>query len=164
MPADVPYDSFRVEFREKEDSVVKMGLSRYVSASEVKDLEDTLDVGTVDLEASSGLISTIALVIDPLDSTQSSNCMVNSVVVGAKGTAHFVRAVTCNSLKINEMPSGEQELLLYSGDTKVISTLQEAETPVEEYVVSTFVNLPKGDDLEWQGMTYTPPTLPTNAK
>lgn len=164
VPADVPYDSFRVEFREKEDSVVKMGLSRYVSASEVKDLEDTLDVGTVDLEASSGLISTIALVIDPLDSTQSSNCMVNSVVVGAKGTAHFVRAVTCNSLKINEMPSGEQELLLYSGDTKVISTLQEAETPVEEYVVSTFVNLPKGDDLEWQGMTYTPPTLPTNAK
>ena len=164
MPADVPYDSFRVEFRADEGKTVKMGLSRYVKVSEVEDLEDTLDVGEVDLVSSSGLISTIALVIDPLNSTQSNNCMVNSVVVGAKGTAHFVRAVTCNSLKINEMPSGEHELLLYSGDSKVISTLQEAETPVDEYVVSTFVNLPKGDDLEWQGMTYTPPSLPTNAK
>ena len=164
VPADVPYDSFRVEFRADEGKTVKMGLSRYVKVSEVEDLEDTLNVGEVDLVSSSGLISTIALVIDPLDSTQSNNCMVNSVVVGAKGTAHFVRAVTCNSLKINEMPSGEQELLLYSGDSKVISTLQEAETPVDEYVVSTFVNLPKGDDLEWQGMTYTPPSLPTNAK
>ena len=62
------------------------------------------------------------------------------------------------------MPSGKQELLLYSGDSKVISTLQEAETPIEEYVVSTFVNLPNGDDLEWQGMTYTPPTLPKSVK
>jgi hypothetical protein len=164
VPAEVPYDSFRVEFRAEDGEDVKMGLSRYVMASEVENLEDTLDVGLVELEASSGLISTIALVIDPLDSTQSSNCMVNSVVVGAKGTAHFVRTVTCNSLKINEMPSGEQELLLYSGDSKVISTLQEVETPVEEYVVSTFVNLPKGDDLEWQGMTYTPPTLPKSVK
>ena len=164
VPAEVPFDSFRVEFRAKNGKTTKMGLSRYVLASEVKDLEDTLDVGEVDLEASSGLISTINLVINPLDSTQSSGCMWNSVVVGAKGTAHFVRAVTCNSLKINEMPSGEQELLLYSGDTKVISTLQEAETPVDEYVVSTFVNLPKGDDLEWQGMTYTPPSLPANTK
>jgi len=164
VPAEVPYDSFRVEFRADDGKSVKMGLSRYVKATEVEELEDTLDVGEVDLVASSGLISTIALVINPLDSSQSSGCMWNSVVVGAKGTAHFVRAVTCNSLKINEMPSGEQELLLYSGDTKVISTLQEAETPVDEYVVSTFVNLPKGDDLEWQGMTYTPPSLPTNAK
>lgn len=164
VPVEVPYDSFRVEFRTTEGKAVKMGLSRYVKASEVKDIEDTLDLGKVDLDASSGLISTINLVIDQLDSTQSNNCKANSVVVGAKGTAHFVRALTCNSLKINEMPSGEQELLLYSGDTKVISTLQEAETPVEEYVVSTFVNLPTGDDLEWQGMTYTPPSLPTKAK
>lgn len=162
VPAEVPYDSFRVEFRAEEGKSVMMGLSRYVMASEVADLEDTLDVGTVELTASSGLVSTIALVIGPSDSTQP--LMVNSVVVGAKGTAHFVRTVTYNSLKINEMPSGEQELLLYSGDTKVISTLQAAETPIEEYVVSTFVNLPKGDDLEWQGMTYTPPTLPKSAK
>lgn len=164
VPVEVPYDSFRVEFRAEDGKVVNMGLSRYVMASEVENLEDTLDVGLVELEPSSGLISTIALVIDQLDSTQSSNCMVNSVVVGAKGTAHFVRTVTCNSLKINEMPSGKQELLLYSGDSKVISTLQEAETLIEEYVVSTFVNLPNGDELEWQGMTYTPPTLPKSVK
>ena len=162
VPAEVPYDSFRVEFRAENDDTVMMGLSRYVKASEVDGLKDTLDVGSVDLTASSGLVSTIALVIGPSDSTQS--LMVNSVVVGAKGTAHFVRTVTYNSLKINEMPSGEQELLLYSGDTKVISTLQAAETPIEEYVVSTFVNLPTGDDLEWQGMTYTPPALPKSAK
>ncbi|MBR4783949.1 MAG: carboxypeptidase regulatory-like domain-containing protein [Fibrobacter sp.] len=162
VPAEVPYDSFRVEFRAEAGDSVMMGLSRYVMASEVAGLEDTLDVGTVDLTPSSGLVSTIALVIGPNDSTQS--LMVNSVVVGAKGTAHFVRGVTYNSLKINEMPSGEQELLLYSGDTKVISTLQAADTPVDEYVVVTFVNLPKGDDLEWQGMTYTPPALPKSAK
>ena len=162
VPAEVPYDSFRVEFRAENGDTVMMGLSRYVKASEVDGLKDTLDVGSVDLTASSGLVSTIALVIGPSDSTQP--LMVNSVVVGAKGTAHFVRTVTYNSLKINEMPSGEQELLLYSGDTKVISTLQAAETPIEEYVVSTFVNLPTGDDLEWQGMTYTPPTLPKSAK
>jgi hypothetical protein len=165
VPDTVAYDSFRVEYR-LGDSVKtsKMGLSRYVKASEVESLKDTLDIGKASLLPQSGLISTIALVIDQRDSTQSSNCMVNSVVVGAKGTAHFVRAVTCNSLKIKEMPAGKQELLLYSGDTKVISTLQEAETPLDEYVVSTFVNLPTGDDLEWQGMTYTPPTLPKSAK
>lgn len=164
-PDSVPYDSFRVEYRLGDSVKTKMmGLSRYVKASEIRDLDDTLDLGKAGLVPQSGLISNIALVIDKRDSTQSNNCMVNSVVVGAKGTAHFVRAVTCNSLRIKEMPSGEQELVLYSGDTKVISTLQEADTPIEEYVVSTFVNLPKGDDLEWQGMTYTPPTLPKTEK
>ena len=142
-----------------------MGLSRYARYAEIKDLDnDTLNLGKASLTPQSGLISTIALVIDPRDSTQSSNCMVNSVVVGAKGTAHFVRTVTCNSLRIKDIPSGEQELLLYSGDTKVVSTLQAAETPLDEYVVTTFVNLPKGDMLEWQGMTYTPPTLPKSVK
>lgn len=165
VPDTVAYDSFRVEYR-LGDSVKtsKMGLSRYVRASEIEKLKDTLDIGKSGLLPQSGLISTIALVIDPRDSTQSSNCMVNSVVVGAKGTAHFVRAVTCNSLKVKDIPAGGQELLLYSGDTKVISTLQEAGTPLEEYVVSTFVNLPKGDDLEWQGMTYTPPSVPKTVK
>jgi hypothetical protein len=62
------------------------------------------------------------------------------------------------------MPSGEQELVLYSGDAKVISTLQETEMALDEYVVSTFVNLPEGDELEWQGMTYTPPALPKSVK
>ena len=165
VPDTVPYDSFRVEYRLGDSlKTRKMGLSRYVKASEVEKIKDTLDLGKAGLLPQSGLISNIALVIDKRDSTQSNNCMVNSVVVGAKGTAHFVRAVTCNSLRIKEMPSGEQELVLYSGDTKVISTLQEADTPIEEYVVSTFVNLPKGDDLEWQGMTYTPPTLPKTEK
>ena len=164
-PAEVPYDSFRVEFRSFEKGKAKkMGLSRYVMLSEVEKLQDTLDLGKVNLKEPSGLISSVNLVIDKLDSTQSSNCMMNSVVVGAKGTAHFVREIVCNSLRINEIPSGSQELLLYSGDSKVISTLQQAETPLDEYVVSTFVNLPEGDDLEWQGMTYTPPTLPKSVK
>ena len=164
-PEEVPYDSFRVEFRSlKKGKTKAMGLSRYVMASEIEDLKDTLDVGKSVLEAPSGLISRVDLVIDKLDSTQSNNCSVNSVVVGTKGTAHFVREITCNSLRINEMPSGEQELLLHSGDSKVIMALQQAETPIEDYVVSTFVNLPAGDDLEWQGLTYTPPTLPKSAK
>lgn len=166
VPDSVPYDSFRVEYRLGDSVKTKMtGLSRYARYAEIKDLDnDTLNLGKASLTPQSGLISTIALVIDPRDSTQSSNCMVNSVVVGAKGTAHFVRTVTCNSLRIKDIPSGEQELLLYSGDTKVVSTLQAAETPLDEYVVTTFVNLPKGDMLEWQGMTYTPPTLPKSVK
>lgn len=163
VPADVPFDSFRVEFRAG-GKTPKMGLSRYVKNSEVEDLEDTLDLGEVELSRPSGLISRINLVIDTQDSSQSDNCMMNSVVVGAKGTAHFVRAVTCRPLSIAEMPSGEQELVLYSGDAKVISTLQEAEMALDEYVVSTFVNLPEGDELEWQGMTYTPPALPKSVK
>ena len=165
LPDSLPGDSFRIEFRKLQDDIVtQVGVSRYMTASEIKDLNDTLDAGKVTLTLPSKLVSGVNLVIDREDTTQSSNCMVNSVVVGAKGTAHFVRTVTCNSLRIKDIPSGEQELLLYSGDTKVVSTLQAAETPLDEYVVTTFVNLPKGDMLEWQGMTYTPPTLPKSVK
>ncbi len=163
VPSEIPADSFRVEFRAV-GKVPGMGLSRYVMKSEVEDLEDTLDLGTVELSKPSGLNSRIALVIDKQDSSQSDNCMMNSVVIGAKGTAHFVRAVTCKPLSIAEIPSGEQELVLYSGDAKVISTLQDAEMAFDEYVVSVFVNLPEGDVLEWQGMTYTPPALPKSVK
>ena len=160
LPEEVPMDSFRVEFRYMRDGIVKKtGLSRYVLAREVESLSDTVDLGESELVEPSGLVSSVTLVIDQTDSTQSNNCMVNSVVVGVKGTAHFVRAVTCNSLSISNLPSGPNELVLYSGDPKVVSTLMDAGTPIEEYVVSTFVSLPKSKILEWQGMTYTPPTL-----
>lgn len=159
---EVPYDSFRVEYRRlgKDSSVAEGGFSRYVKAAEVKSLvDDTLSLGKDTLAALSGLISGVSLVVDKRDSSQSSNCMVNSVVVGIKGSAHFVREVTCNMLQINDLPSGSQDIVLYSGDAKVLKTLQDAKTPLNQYITITHVELPAWEPLDQQWMTYTPPTL-----
>lgn len=157
VPEEVPYDSFRVELRNSKAD--KMGLSRYVMASEVKDIDDTLDVGKVELWRTSGIISSVSLVIDRRDTNQTDNCWMNSVVVGVKGTAHFVREMTCNSLSINEIPAGPNELVMYSGDVRVVSSLQASKTPLDDYVVTVSVGLPEADVLECQGMTYTPPSI-----
>jgi len=161
LPAEVPYDSFRVEYRLLDaDSVTSQtGLSRYVKASEIKDLKDTLSLGKDTLTRPSGLHSGVFLVVDKQDTTQSNNCMVNSVVVGIKGTSHFIREVTCNKLEIESLPSGEQEIVLYSGDTKVVKTLQDSNVSLDKYLTFTSVVLPQSDILEEQWMTYTPPTV-----
>ena len=93
---------------------------------------------------------------------QSDNCKVNSVnsvVVGLKGTSHFVRDVTCNMFKISNLPAGGHDLVLYSGDPKVVKTLRDAELALDSIVTITHVQLPKGDTLDQQWMTFEPPTL-----
>lgn len=162
VPEEVPFDSFRVEYRLMDSNkvVLETGLSRYVLASELKKVkQDTLSVGKTTLSKPSSLYSGVELVIDKRDSSQSNNCMVNSVVVGLKGTTHFVREVTCNMLKMNSLPSGTQDLVLYSGDTKVVNVLRNAETPLDSFVTITHVTLPTGESLDQQWMTYTPPTV-----
>lgn len=170
-PRDVPDDSFRVEFRKPgtDSSMVLSGVSRYVKASEVKNLKDTLDVGESTLLKASSLVSGVRVVLSlnkdddetdgGLDSLQSDNCMMNSVVVGIKGTSHFVREVTCNMLEIDDVPAGIQDIVLYSGDVKVVNKLRESKVPADKYVVITHVELPEGDTLSQQWMTYSPLTL-----
>jgi len=159
VPDSVPEDSFRVEFRLMNDGFpVQTGVSRYVSAAEVKDLVDTLDLGVDSLHRPSSLRSGVMLAVDREDTTQSSNCAVNSVVVGIKGTSHFVRDVTCYDLPLSDLPMGDQNVVLYSGDPKVISKLQSSNIPREFYVTLTTVSLPEGNTQQVQWMTYSPPS------
>ena len=163
VPDSVPYDSLRMEYRllDKNGKVSLAGVSRYVQASELKKVKDTLAVGTTELVKPSVLVSGVLVVIDGRDSTQSNNCMANSVVVGLKGTSHFVREMVCNLLKIENIPAGGHDIVLYSGDPKVIKTIQDAGVGMDDYVTITHVQLPKGDTLSQQWLTYEPPTLQT---
>ena len=177
-PKSVPYDSLRMEYRllDKDGGVAMAGLSRYVRASELKDLKDTLVVDTTELVKTSVLISKVALVVggsvadttrteENANQDQNDNCSVsslNSVVVGLKGTSHFVRDVTCHEFKIKDLPAGSHDLVLYSGDPKVLQTLRDAKLDLDSIVTITHVQLPKGDSLKQQGMTYEVPTLKTS--
>jgi hypothetical protein len=185
VPKSVPYDSLRMEYRllDEEGKVALAGLSRYVRVSELKELKDTLWVDTTELINTSVLVSGVMLAVNAApDSTkseenqsgenqpdqnmiQSDNCKVNSVnsvVVGLKGTSHFVRDVTCNMFKISNLPAGGHDLVLYSGDPKVVKTLRDAELALDSIVTITHVQLPKGDTLDQQWMTFEPPTLKTD--
>lgn len=159
LPKEVPDDSFRVEFRKVQDDVVALaGTSRYVRESEIKKLVDTLDLGVDTLIRSSGLIGMVKVVANREDSTQTENCMMNSVVLGIKGTSHFVRDVACGTLVMKDLPAGAHELVLYSGDPKVMTRMLESDAPRGVYVTLTAVSLPESDFLQCQGMTYTPPS------
>lgn len=160
IPPEFPYDSFRVEYRRLDSSLVsEVGVSKYVSAKEIKNKKDTVNVGTVTLHRPSKLNSSVRVVLDSLVEGASDNCMVNSVVLGIKGTTHFVRDITCNLITMSDLPDGDQDLVLYTGDPKVVSTLRHMETPMSEFVSQVDINLPEGWYLDQQGMTYTPPAI-----
>ena len=174
VPESVPYDSLRMEYRllDKDGKVALAGVSRYVLASELNKLKDTLLVDTTTLIKPSALVSGVMLAVNaPVEAdsaqseegvSESNSCKVNSVnsvVVGLKGTSHFVRDVTCNMLKINNLPTGGHDLVLYSGDPKVVKTLREAKLALDSFVTITHVQLPKGDTLDQQWMTFEPPIL-----
>ena len=161
IPPEFPYDSFRVEFRRLDSSLVvsESGVSKYVSVKDIKSKNDTLNVGTVTLHRPSKLNSSVRVVLDSLVEGASDNCMVNSVVLGIKGTTHFVRDITCNLITMSDLPDGDQDLVLYTGDPKVVSTLRNMETPMSEFVSQVDINLPEGWYLDQQGMTYTPPAI-----
>ena len=163
VPDSVPYDSLRMEYRmlDKNGKVTMAGVSRYVLAAELKKVKDTLSVGVTELAKPSVLVSGVLVVIDGRDSTQSNNCMANSVVVGLKGTSHFVREMVCNLLKIENLPAGGHDIVLYSGDPKVVKAIQDAGVDMDDYVTITHVQLPKNDTLAQQWLTYEPPTLQT---
>lgn len=160
VPDSVPEDSFRVEYRLLKDGFpVQSGVSRYVRAKEVAKLKDTLDLGSTTLKKPSALSYGVTLVIDREDSTQTNDCMLNSVVLGIKGTSHFVRDVTCyDDRPLLDLPMGDQEVILYSGDPKVMSKLRHSEIPMEYYVTQVVVSLPEGNVQRVQWITYTPPS------
>ncbi|MBR5414288.1 MAG: carboxypeptidase regulatory-like domain-containing protein, partial [Fibrobacter sp.] len=96
VPDSLPGDSFRFEFRRLRDGEKTLvGVSDYLTKKDIEDLKDTLDIGKSILSKAASLVSGVNLVVDREDTTQSSNCMVNSVGVGVKGTSHFVRDRTC---------------------------------------------------------------------
>jgi hypothetical protein len=159
VPDSLPGDSFRFEFRRVQDEkVAQVGISRYLTKKEIEGLTDTLNIGKTSLTKASSLVSGVSLVVDREDTTQSNNCMVNSVVVGIKGTSHFVRDVTCYMLMLDGLPSGDQQVVLYSGDPKVMNKLRKSEVPMLFYVTFTAVTLPEGGVQQQQWMTYTPPS------
>ncbi|MBO6076457.1 MAG: carboxypeptidase regulatory-like domain-containing protein [Fibrobacter sp.] len=158
LPDSLPGDSFRFEFRKLQDDLVtQAGVSRYLTKKDIENLKDTLKVKDVTLSRPSTLVSRVSLVVDREDTTQSNDCTVNSVVVGIKGTSHFVRDVTCNELSLSDLPSGSQQVVLYSGIPKVISTLRASDVSTDYFVTLTAVSLPEGGTQQVQGMTYTPP-------
>jgi hypothetical protein len=169
IPQEVPYDSFRVEFRYLVDNQVsEAGVSKYVNVKDIKSKKDTLDVGTVTLHRPSKMVGSVRVVPDSVNEDSPNDCMgvVNSVVLGIKGTTHFVRDVTCNLMTMSnnlimmsDLPYGEQDLILYTGDPKVVSTLLDMGTPISQFVSQVDVNLPEGVTLNQQGMTYTPPVI-----
>ena len=158
VPDSLPGDSFRFEFRKLQDDLVtQAGVSRYLTKKDIENLKDTLKVKDVTLSRPSTLVSRVSLVVDREDTTQSSDCMVNSVVVGIKGTSHFVRDATCSELRLSDLPSGAQQVVLYSGIPKVIATLRASDVTTDYFVTFTPVSLPEGGTQQVQGMTYTPP-------
>ena len=158
LPDSLPGDSFRFDFRKLQDDLVtQAGVSRYLTKKDIENLKDTLKVKDVTLSRPSTLVSRVSLVVDREDTTQSNDCTVNSVVVGIKGTSHFVRDVTCNELSLSDLPSGSQQVVLYSGIPKVISTLRASDVSTDYFVTLTAVSLPEGGTQQVQGMTYTPP-------
>ena len=160
VPKEVPYDSFRVEYRKVSGGVVTLaGLSRYVQHSEVADIKDTLPIGKTSLDSPSWLKTGVRLVINQEDQSQTGNCFMNSVVIGFEGTSHFIRAVTCYEQLLINIPSGNQKLLLYSGEPLVVSALQDAEAVLSEYVFTTDLVLNAGSGMDQLWLTYTPPTL-----
>lgn len=164
VPAEVPYDSFRVEFRRlsKDSSVVGVGLSRYVMADEIENVKDTLNIDTVTLTKSSNFEGRVNLAINWQDSTQNS--MMISVVVGLKGTSYFVRELTSKELYIKDVPPGVHEVILYSGEKLVVEDLQASETPLEDFVTVTNVEISEDETFGQQGMTFTPPKRSQNSK
>lgn len=158
VPDSLPGDSFRFEFRKMQDDLVtQVGVSRYLTKKEIEGLKDTLKVKEVSLSKPSALESGVNLVIDRDDTTQSNNCMVNSVVVGIKGTSHFVRDATCNPIMLSDLPIGNQKVVLYSGIPKAVDALRKSDMPMSFYVTLTTVSLPEGNIQRQQWMTYTPP-------
>jgi hypothetical protein len=149
-----------VEYRKLSGGKVTLsGLSRYVKKSELEDLKDTLSLGKTSLDKVSWVNVSVRLVINQEDQSQTEFCFANSVVLGIEGTSHFVRTLVCNEYSLIYLPSGDQKLLLYSGDPMVISSLQEAGEPQSSYMTVNFLTLTAGSGQDKLQLTYTPPTV-----
>lgn len=151
-------DSFRIEVDFYEyGNLIAAGVSEYLHKDELTNKSDTITTADIVLQKPSSFMGFITLISDSSD-PDSSNCTLNSVVLGFKGTSHFVRQITCNDIQMNSLPAGSQELLFYTGDYNVIQVLINGNESMDTFVQMLTVNLPEGESLSQQGITYTPPT------
>ena len=160
---DLIEDSFRVEFRSKDSAGgVLMGLSDYIDKDDLEEAKDTLHVSTVTLAKTSNFLGSVFLVAEGAF-TQDTLCWAYSIRVGFRGTSNFKTVSSCNSITMVNVPSDYQDLVFYSGDELVIRNLKSGKFDPADYVKSIRVNLPHGDTLKFQGITYTPPTTANDA-
>ena len=162
---DLIDDSFRVEFRSKDSAGgVLTGLSDYIDKDDLEEAKDTLQIPTVTLAEASNFLGSVFLVSEGASTaTQDTLCWAYSIRVGFRGTSNFKTVSSCNSITMVNLPSDYQDLVFYSGDELVIRNLKSGEFDPEDYVKSVRVNLPPGDTLKYQGITYTPPTTANDA-
>ncbi len=152
---EVPEDSFRVEIIAPDSTTA---VSNYLHKNSLKKQGDTLKVNEIQLKKPSAFLGLITLVANPDDPISSKNCILNSIIVGFKGTSHFVRQITCYSIYMSALPAGPQELVFYTADFNILEQLKSEEDSLTPYLQNLIINLPENDILSQQGITYTPPT------
>lgn len=147
-------DSFRVEARDT-DSLgnVLAGVSAYIQKSDVENSADTFDVGSFTLRQTASFRGKIFL-IDSSDSVQDTLCDVGGIRVGFLGTKHFETVSSCSEVFLQELPSGDQDLIFYSTDDLDFRNLKSGEPLPEGSIQRVHVTLTAGDTLEYQGALH----------
>lgn len=153
FPSYIPADSFRVEA--EANSLI--GNSNYLKTKNLESATSNLAFDTIWVDEPSAVSGNVNLVINVDDTTQTSDCLMNGIVVGIVGTGAFQKVTTCDSFELTNIPAGDQLLVYYTSDQTVLAVLEDYD--VEDYMTFVTVGLAAGDTLEPQGITYTPPSL-----
>lgn len=156
-------DSFRVEFR-GEDSLGRSlaGTSSYITREALVSASNEVSVDTVVMAHSANFLGKVFLVANSSGESRSDTlCWTYGIRVGFLGTSDFLTVNSCNAVWLQNLPSGSQDFIFYSGDELVVKNLKAGNFKPEDYVKFVHVNLPEGDTLKQQGFTYTPPMATT---
>lgn len=153
FPSYIPSDSFRVEA----ETNSMIGVSNYLKVKNLEEATSNLAFDSIWIDEPSAVSGNVNLVINVDDSTQTSDCLMNGIVVGIVGTGAYQKVVTCDSFELANIPAGDQILVYYTSDQTVLSVLEYYD--VEDYMTFVTVGLAAGDTLVPQGITYTPPSL-----
>lgn len=152
-------DSFRVEFR-GEDSLGRplAGTSSYITRETLLSAADEVPVDTVWMARSANFLGKVFLVANSAGESRSDTlCWTYGIRVGFLGTSNFLTVNSCDAVWMQNLPSGSQDFIFYSGDELVVKNLKTGKFNPEDYVKLVHVSLPAGDTLKQQGFTYTPP-------
>lgn len=152
-------DSFRVEFR-GEDSLGRplAGTSSYITRETLLSAADEVPVDTVWMARSANFLGKVFLVANSAGESRSDTlCWTYGIRVGFLGTSNFQTVNSCDAVWMQNLPSGSQDFIFYSGDELVVKNLKTGKFNPEDYVKLVHVSLPAGDTLKQQGFTYTPP-------
>lgn len=158
-------DSFRVEFR-GEDSLGQplAGTSSYITRETLLSAVGDVPVDTVWMGRSANFLGKVFLVANSAGESRSDTlCWTYSIRVGFLGTSNFFTVNSCDAVWMQNLPSGSQDFIFYSGDELVVKNLKTGKFKPEDYVKFVHVSLPAGDTLKQQGFTYTPPMASSGA-